>query len=276
GGATIKAYKVEKRPVGEREWRPVSKYPVRGTSLTVDGLEPGVEYEFQVSAENEAGLSEPAVIAAPVALKAVKPKGTVPFFEQRLDSKMQGGEGKSFTMDVKISATPEPTVKWFLNGKEIVIGARHRVRQNEGEFSLILDSVSEGDAGEYICEATNALGTEKCRGKMNVVLTPKIKGTIDTQTVEYGNPLKIKIPYRGQGDVIATLALEGSPIEEDDRVKTNVFDDYVQFVIRSAELSDEGTFKVTLSNEAGSDSVAFKVKVQAKPGTPRGPLNVEE
>ncbi|WP_411026488.1 Ig and FN3 domain-containing protein, partial [Salmonella sp. s54395] len=112
--------------------------------------------------------------------------------------------------------------------------------------------------------------------KMNVVLTPKIKGTIDTQTVEYGNPLKIKISYRGQGDVIATLALEGSPIEEDDRVKTNVFDDYVQFVIRSAELSDEGTFKVTLSNEAGSDSVAFKVKVQAKPGTPRGPLNVEE
>lgn len=44
-------------------------------------------------------------------------------------------------------------------------------------------------------------------------VTPKIKGTIDTQTVEVGNPLKIKIPYRGQGDVIASIALEGQPIE---------------------------------------------------------------
>ncbi|XP_071854761.1 twitchin-like isoform X8 [Apostichopus japonicus] len=276
GGAPVKAYKVEKRPVGETKWQPASKYPVRGTNLTVGDLEPGVEYEFQVSAENEAGVSEPAIIASPVTPVEAKPKGTVPFFEKRLDSKMQAGEGNPFTMEVKISATPEPTVKWLLNGKEILLGARHRVRQNEGECSLILDSVSEGDAGEYTCVATNPVGSEKCRGKMSVVLTPKIKGTIDTQTVEVGNPLKIKIPYRGQGDVIASIALEGQPIEEDDRVKTNVFDDYVQFVIRSADISDDGTFKVTLSNQAGADSVSFRVKVQAKPGSPRGPLNVDE
>lgn len=63
---SLVAYKVEKRPVGETKWQPASKYPVRGTNLTVGDLEPGVEYEFQVSAENEAGVSEPAIIASPV------------------------------------------------------------------------------------------------------------------------------------------------------------------------------------------------------------------
>lgn len=56
-------YVVEMLPVrGARsEWRPVNALnPSKGTDYTVTGLPEGAEYEFRVTAVNDAGLGKPS------------------------------------------------------------------------------------------------------------------------------------------------------------------------------------------------------------------------
>jgi len=62
GGAPISNYRIEKRPAGTYRWDLVNTGErVTETQYKVEGIEEGTDYEFRISAENKAGLSEPSL-----------------------------------------------------------------------------------------------------------------------------------------------------------------------------------------------------------------------
>ncbi|XP_041468950.1 twitchin-like isoform X3 [Lytechinus variegatus] len=274
GGAKLAGYVVEKREEGSPDWEPVSKYPVRGTSVTVDGLEPGKGYEFRVTAENEMGSSEPAVTAAPI--ETQKPiKGVAPYFDEKFKA-VQSAQGEEAKFECKVTGTPQPTIRWLRKGEELFPGARVKIRESDTTYTLILTDLRDSDAGEIVCEASNKTGTEKCRAKLSVLLPPSIRSAPRNIETEVGEPFKVKIPFDGKGDLDVTVHRGIENITSDGRVKAIVFDDYVQVGVKGAEPEDNETFKVTLSNSVGSDSCTFEVKVSDKPSAPKGPIEVGE
>ncbi|XP_030829655.1 twitchin isoform X2 [Strongylocentrotus purpuratus] len=274
GGSKLAGYVVEKREEGSPDWEPVSKYPVKGTSITVDGLEPGVGYEFRVIAENEMGPSEPAVTSAPI--ETQKPiKGVAPIFDDKFRP-VQSAQGEEAKFECRVSGTPQPTIRWIRNGEELFAGARIKMRESDTTYTLILTDLRDSDAGEIVCEATNKAGTEKCRAKLLVLLPPSIRSAPRNVETEAGEPFKVKIPFEGKGDIDVQLHRGIENITADSRVRAIVFDDYVQVGIKGAEPEDNETFKVTLSNSVGSDSCTFDVKVSDKPSAPKGPIEVGE
>ena len=68
----IKRYIIEKRSADSRTWEPLTDVSGRTKWLMVKDLPPGGSFYFRVTAENPAGLSEPAELSVPVELKAKK------------------------------------------------------------------------------------------------------------------------------------------------------------------------------------------------------------
>ncbi|CAF0741448.1 unnamed protein product, partial [Didymodactylos carnosus] len=69
GGSKVTQYQVEIRKPGSDAWEPASDFPLKGTELTVENLQPNKAYEFRVKAKNAAGWSQPTVLDRPVTLK---------------------------------------------------------------------------------------------------------------------------------------------------------------------------------------------------------------
>lgn len=69
-----------------------------------------------------------------------------------------------------MSGLPVPELMWLVNGKPIYPDLYHKmlVREN-GVHSLVIDPVTQKDAGSYTCVATNRAGRSSFALELRVV-----------------------------------------------------------------------------------------------------------
>lgn len=80
GGAPVTGYLVEHRRTGSAHWVRSSASPVLRPELTLSGLEPGWRYQFRVSAESDAGRSEPGELSEPLTVTLSRSAAAAPCF----------------------------------------------------------------------------------------------------------------------------------------------------------------------------------------------------
>ncbi|XP_072021853.1 twitchin-like isoform X7 [Amphiura filiformis] len=274
GGSPIKGYTVEKREKGNPNWEKANSYPIKDTHFTVPDLEPGKDYEFRVIPVNAAGEGEPSVTDQPISTKPAQ-IGKAPYFERKIGNQKEG-QGNGVKFEAEVTGFPEPEIRWFRAGVEIFPSNRQRMRKNDDVVSLTIEDLRESDAGEYVCEASNKHGTEKCRAKLQVELAPEISRSPNDITVEASNPFKVKIPFKGTGNIAAKCLKNGEPIHENDRVKLTVFDDYVLLNVKDTKPEDAGAFKIAIENDVGGDFSSFNVTVLDRPAPCKGPLEATD
>ena len=68
-------------------------------------------------------------------------------------------EGDTAVLDCNATGNPPPTVSWFHSSLPVPEPGDTRIRQ-AGNDSLIVGVASEGDEGEYVCQAVNEAGSE--------------------------------------------------------------------------------------------------------------------
>ena len=71
GGSALTGYVIERRDPASSYWTRVGSVDHRRTTYVVANLRPGAEYQLQVLAENDIGVSDPCTLAAPVRLPAL-------------------------------------------------------------------------------------------------------------------------------------------------------------------------------------------------------------
>jgi titin len=104
-------------------------------------------------------LAEPATR---VPVDRMLPTEVPPRFEKLL-SDILADEGSKVEFECSLVGDPRPTIKWFLNNKEVQESDRVRsIYQEDGVVKLIIAMINPDDKGVYTIKATNPSGEAKC------------------------------------------------------------------------------------------------------------------
>nr|CAD7402612.1 unnamed protein product [Timema poppensis] len=167
GGAPVTGYLVEHKRTGSPHWVRATPKLVTKPELTLSGLEPGWRYQFRVSAENSAGMSEPGELSEPLTVTLYRSGVSVPHFMLELkDTTALENEKVEFL--VAFRGHPTPKVSWYKDGFEIFSNRRMRVVTEEEQSSLVIFQASFTDEGEIKCTATNRAGHSITKAKLKL------------------------------------------------------------------------------------------------------------
>ncbi|XP_047985115.1 obscurin isoform X1 [Leguminivora glycinivorella] len=80
-------------------------------------------------------------------------------------------QGQTLKLEVEVEGCPEPTVKWYKDGKEITTDARIKIErdtQRLENYNLTVTLVKEEDGGEYEVRAENEMGNVSSKSTVTI------------------------------------------------------------------------------------------------------------
>ncbi|KAJ8258098.1 hypothetical protein GJAV_G00193140 [Gymnothorax javanicus] len=164
-------------------------------------------------------------------------------------------EGQTTTLRCHAYGHPTPTITW--SKLRAPLPWRHRVVNN----TLILPGVARQDSGQYICNATNSLGTSEVTVMLDVETRPYATCLPDDLAVRVGEVIRLQCLSHGT----PPLRFQWTKVNGSLSNRAEVDDGNLQ--INLATAADAGTYKCVVSNKVGSSEALAKVAV-------RSPLSV--
>uniref|UniRef100_A0A8C6UBT5 Titin n=1 Tax=Neogobius melanostomus TaxID=47308 RepID=A0A8C6UBT5_9GOBI len=153
------------------------------------------------------------------------------------------------TFIAKVGGDPIPSVKW-MKGKwrQLTNGGRISIEQKGEVSKLEIREVTKSDSGQYRCVASNKHG--------------EIEASAD-----------IVRPDKG----VYSLTLENDIASVSGEVEVNVIGNFSTVLnINECTRNHTGNYLLTVSNPAGTKTVALNVTVLDVPAAPIGPVNILE
>ncbi|NXM66351.1 MXRA5 protein, partial [Serilophus lunatus] len=190
--------------------------------------------------------------------------------------------GSILHLDCSASGDPWPRILWRLPSKRMIDSLHSTLETRIKVFSngtLVVHSVTDKDAGDYLCVARNKVGDDYVVLKVNVVMKPaKIEHKNENNhKVKYGGDLKVDCVATGLPNPEISWGLpDGSMIntfmQSDDsgsRTKRYVVFDNGTLYFNDVGLREEGDYTCYAENQIGKDEMKVRVKVVAEPATIR-------
>ncbi|XP_012512268.1 PREDICTED: matrix-remodeling-associated protein 5 [Propithecus coquereli] len=189
--------------------------------------------------------------------------------------------GGTLRLDCSASGDPWPRIQWRLPSKRMVdalfsFDARVRAFANG---TLVVKSVTDKDAGEYLCVARNKVGDDYVALKVNVVMrAAKIEHKEENDhRVFYGGDLKVDCVATGlpNPDISWGLpdgSLVNSFVQSDDsggRTKRYVVFNNGTLYFNEVGMREAGDYTCFAENQVGKDEMRVRVKVVAEPAAIR-------
>ncbi|KAM9751596.1 basement membrane-specific heparan sulfate proteoglycan core protein isoform 3-T3 [Menidia menidia] len=160
-------------------------------------------------------------------------------------------EGQTATLRCEAHGIPSPKITW--SKLRSPLPWRHKVVDN----SLVLPSVGRQDSGEYICSATNNMGTTDVTIMLDVETPPYATSMADVVSVRVGEVIRLQCLAHGTPPLnYAWTKLEG-PLPP--RAQANGGD--LQIDLATAE--DAGNYKCVARNRVGASEVVTRVTVRS-------------
>jgi len=276
GGSPITNYIVEKCEV-EKEYVKVSSY-ITTCYTRVRNLIVGKEYHFKIYAENQYGISDPAVTDEPITAKH-------PF-----DAPGAPGQPRDLA-----SSSDSITIQWtrprhdggstilgYYIEKKIVGGS-----WSKGCHSMINDlqykiaGLQENSNYEFKVAAVNAAGQGPWSAPSDPIrcspakCAPKITSDLSLRdmTIVAGHDLSITVPFTATPAPKAHWTVNGYEVSSDQRVTLEISSHDSRFFNKKAKRGDTGTYNIQLTNTEGSDQASCKVNVVDRPSPPQKPID---
>ncbi|XP_066565632.1 immunoglobulin superfamily member 10 [Amia ocellicauda] len=203
----------------------------------------------------------------------VEQKETVPRIVTASDRRTDLNYGDQLQLNCSAFGDPKPRIMWRLPSKAVVdqwhrMGNRIHVLLNG---SLIIDAVSEKDAGDYLCVARNKIGDDFLLMKVTVSMKPakiEYKPFIKKQ-VTYGNDLKVDCKASGAPEPEISWGLPdgtllNSVLQADDnggRSRRYVLFDNGTLYLNKVGMSEEGDYTCYAENTLGKDEMKVHITV---------------
>ncbi|XP_073795137.1 basement membrane-specific heparan sulfate proteoglycan core protein isoform X12 [Danio rerio] len=160
-------------------------------------------------------------------------------------------EGSTATLHCDAHGFPKPTITWFKERSSLPW--RHKIVDN----SLILPNVGRQDSGQYVCNATNHLGTSEVTIMLEVDTPPYATSLPNDVSVRVGEVIRLQCLAHGtpplryewtkiNGSLPSTAQLQGGDLQ-----------------INLAKENDAGTYRCVASNKVGKSEALAKVSVRS-------------
>jgi titin len=165
GGSKITGYLVESLEKSETQW--TKRAQVAELKATVTGLSSKEEYNFRVTAINEAGASEPSEIPNLIIISDSyrSPQINATAFPQ---GNVHIRVGLNLDIDVPCSGKPAPNIRWLKDGEPLKNTDKLSTAGGKaGVAHLQISEVKQSHQGSYEIVAENSVG--KANSTLNVI-----------------------------------------------------------------------------------------------------------
>ncbi|XP_060050675.1 myopalladin isoform X2 [Erinaceus europaeus] len=185
---------------------------------------------------------------------------------------MVAHEGRLCRLDCKVSGLPPPELTWLLNGQPVLPDASHKMLVREtGVHSLLIDPLTQRDAGTYTCIATNKTGQNSFTLELTVVAkevkkAPVILEKLQNCGVPEGHPVRLECRVIGMPPPVFYWKKDNETIPFT-RDRISMHQDttgYVCLFIQPAKKSDAGWYTLSAKNEAGIVSCTARLDIYAQ------------
>ncbi|XP_048799711.1 myopalladin isoform X3 [Lagopus muta] len=209
--------------------------------------------------------------------EAVQERFFRPYFLQA-PGDMVAHEGRLCRLDCKVSGLPTPDLTWLLNGKPVLPDGTHKMLVREtGVHSLLIDPLSQNDAGTYTCLATNKTGQNSFSLELTVVVlflfpakevkkAPMFLEKLQNCGVPEGYPVRLECRVVGMPPPVFYWKKDNETIPSN-RERMSMHQDttgYVCLLIQPARKADAGWYTLSAKNEAGIVSCTARLDIYAQ------------
>ncbi|XP_068582427.1 myopalladin isoform X2 [Cebidichthys violaceus] len=185
---------------------------------------------------------------------------------------MLAHEGRLCRLDCKVSGLPNPELMWLVNGRPIYPDLYHKmlVREN-GIHSLVIDPLTQNDAGTYTCIASNKAGQSSFSLELKVVEKemkhpPQFVEKLQNMGIPNGTPVRLECRVMGMPPPVIFWKKDNDTIPKTkDRISmTQDATGYVCLLIQPTTKDDAGWYTVSAKNEAGIVSCTCRLDIYAQ------------
>ncbi|XP_061766812.1 myopalladin isoform X2 [Nerophis ophidion] len=181
-------------------------------------------------------------------------------------------EGRVCRLDCKVSGLPNPELMWLVNGRPIYPDLYHKmlVREN-GIHSLVIDPLTQNDAGTYTCIASNKAGQASFNLDLQVVekqmkQPPQFVEKLQNVGIPEGSPVRLECRVMGMPHPIIFWKKDNDTIP---RTKSRMSmqqeaTGYVCLLIQPTAKEDAGWYTVSAKNESGIASCTCRLDIYAQ------------
>ncbi|XP_070983476.1 immunoglobulin superfamily member 10-like [Oncorhynchus clarkii lewisi] len=183
--------------------------------------------------------------------------------------------GDQLRLNCSATGDPKPRIIWRLPSKAVVdqwhrMGNRIQVLDNG---TLVIDSVSDKDTGDYLCVARSKVGDDLQLMKVTVSMKPaKIEPkTYSKKQVPYGNDLKVDCKASGAPEpeiswglpdgTVVNSALQADSSSGGGRARRYILFDNGTLYLNQVGMAEEGDYTCYAENQLGKDEMHVHITV---------------
>ncbi|XP_035536454.1 immunoglobulin superfamily member 10 [Morone saxatilis] len=183
--------------------------------------------------------------------------------------------GDQLRLNCSATGDPKPRVMWRLPSKAVVdqwhrMGSRIVVLDNG---TLIVNTVSDKDAGDYLCVARSKIGDDLQLMRVSVSMKPaKIEPKLyGKKQVPYGNDLKVDCKASGvpkpeiswglPDGTVVNSALQSDASSRGGRARRYTLFDNGTLYLNQVGISEEGDYTCYAENQMGKDEMHVHISV---------------
>ncbi|XP_062418509.1 roundabout homolog 1 isoform X2 [Pungitius pungitius] len=156
--------------------------------------------------------------------------------------------GARVALECQASGNPSPSMSWVKRGHSKQTGGK--VVLGSGNATLHIQSARSYDEGEYVCEASNALGHSRSTAVLRVAVSPIIVSLVGQVSCRIG--ASAVLPCRAVGILPITYTWSKGGAERDSSItQDRRIDENGALHISSVQYSDVGEYICTAENRAG-------------------------
>uniref|UniRef100_A0A915Q578 non-specific serine/threonine protein kinase n=1 Tax=Setaria digitata TaxID=48799 RepID=A0A915Q578_9BILA len=277
GGLPIREYIIEKKEKGSPIWIETGRIGGNTTTFSTNGLKPGSEYEFRVTAVNEVGPSDPS---EPSDTQIARPRYVKPEIISQL-RKFKVKAGLSLTVEAEYIGSPDPSVTWeFKDCQPLAENLLQSVKNGvlTSTTSFFIPSAKRSESGNYRLKLKNEVG--ETSGLFEVIVQDKPsapKGPVEiTNVTKESCVLNWQPPEDDGGTEITNYVVEKRDLQSNTWTPVSAFVPGTTALVTKLIEGHQYEFRVMAENANGrsdplnSDTVLAKdpFGTPGKPGRP--------
>ncbi|XP_053256918.1 SPEG neighbor protein [Podarcis raffonei] len=171
-------------------------------------------------------------------------------------------EGSAAKLECRISAFPDPFIRWSKDGAELKDGPKYRyVFEDPDIVALVVRDAGLPDLGKYTISVKNPFGECFDSARLLVEVPAKIQKGPDSTKAKKGSTVNLTAHISGEPAPDVGWAKDGEDIEEDDRIYYNIGSDSTTLTIKKVSPADAGKYEVFVENSLGMDQSFARLDV---------------